>query len=949
MKNISEAKITMKKTIGLISMLVLASNMAFGFMETLEPQHPSFGPRDQLRPAEQLDFGKPSEMVNILPNRPVSARDKNGNRVYYTPGGSLVLSVSRDGSMSFSVKGKTVSKDAEGNITQTVENIQGTGEAVVKNAKGEVTGYREYGLGGKTVGEFDAEGNKIKSYKYDTYGKNLELTVDELTMSKTVFNYKGQPSYDENFEGARIAEYAYDDDDRLLYKEDNYKNKTYFNSDGNLTYTENANGEKMAEYSYKFDEEGRYILDKMTDVSPGPQSGDVTYFKNGRAVRTDSRFGGTAKEYHYDGTKLVFTFDTRTNETTWYDVAGKQTKTTFNENLTKEWLYHKSRLVGYFDELEKTVTMFKYERVDQVAKVYAQSDRPTAKQLEEYYEQSGQMHDVGESNVAAVISKPVTKMLVSAPRKLSPTILDNKVFNTVAVPKEGGLAANTGVQKAKYNYSAVDGRLESVLSEDLSDGAGMVTQIFIDLPNTSSNERTAIILSGDQTANAALVKELWKAVVDGAKNIGDISAEDGELAKIAQKIKNISINARVFSELSDAQICNLFGWNRSASATQKYLSDVIVRAENAGTDGTVNISLGGSRVYAHTISAIDADQFYVAGLTGIQNDNMLYLASEADRQSVAEAGGSNLASSERRKLAKHSPSTERTRTVNGVTRTYSDNGNILTESSKEGMVEYDNFGKRTKIYDRDGNLAQSFTYARNGALKSVKTMSTDQSGRPEFVTTFYVGWGAAGSDQPSITVWGDQENNAELAAKLWDAVNSGSSINDITNGRKNTELTSFARTIQFISVNPAQILKMENKQISELLGLSQDAAAFVKNCAYDVGISATLTIGYTRDSSEAYQIQIDRGSGNIATLSLRPYIMEFEAAGNIITQAAGIDIISEIAANLTGNADNNNIPAPDESIKPLPPSSEPTPPRRDGRLSTQPIRKITPVKDAAAN
>src|SRR3989339_90858 len=377
----------MKKTIPvIITTLAFLNNTAFGFMEALEPPRVNFGPQDQLRPVEQQDFGKPNYMVDILPNRPIAARDKYGNRLYFTPGGGLTVKVNVDGSQEFSLSGKTIKKDVDGNVIEISEREKGTNRVIVKTAAGEKIGHQELGLGGKVMSEYDYEGNKVKSYKYDKYGKNVEHVLDELTMTKTIFNATGQAVSDEDFEGNKVARYTYDNQGRMKYKEDVYGNKTYFNKNGNLSHTESFAGAKIVEYAYKKDANGNTILEKSVDISNmGATYGDITYYKNGKPVYTTSSEGVVVKDYCYDGVKLAYTFDRRTNETTYYDINSKALYTTFNEYKIKEWIYYKGQLMGFYNEHDNTVQIYQHQR-DDIKIQINDSPKPTGEMIKGWYE-----------------------------------------------------------------------------------------------------------------------------------------------------------------------------------------------------------------------------------------------------------------------------------------------------------------------------------------------------------------------------------------------------------------------------------------------------------------------------------------------------------------------------------------------------------------------------------
>jgi len=342
------------------------------------PQQERFGQQTELKPVDTREFGKPKDTVSIVPNRPVAARDKYGNRLYFTPNGKLTLKISNDGSKEFSLSVKSKEVDKEGNLQKITEKQQGNTISVVKNEKGEITGYQELGLGGKVVQEYDKDMNLIKSYQYNKYGKSMEWVLDELSQTKTHFNEKGQALYDIDFEGNTVAYYEYDENNKMVHKEDVYGNKTYFDKKGNLTHTEDINGNLMVKYYYKKDEKGNTVLNTLEDV----RTKDVTYFENGKQKWTLNLDGEISKEYQWDGSKLVFMFDKETQETTYYDTNGKPIHVAYNEFIVKEWLYYSGRLVGFYDEHSKSTLIYKYQRED--IKIFTET-KPTAELIQKWY------------------------------------------------------------------------------------------------------------------------------------------------------------------------------------------------------------------------------------------------------------------------------------------------------------------------------------------------------------------------------------------------------------------------------------------------------------------------------------------------------------------------------------------------------------------------------------
>jgi hypothetical protein len=316
-------------------------------------------------------------MVSILPNRPVQATDSSGNRQFYTTTGTLALSISKDGSVTFSISGQSKTMDAKGNLEREEKNIVGTNISEVKNEFGEVIAYRQKGLGGEVVKEYDKDKNLTKTYIYDSYGKRMVASVNELTKAKTVFDDKGRAIYDLDYEGNRTAKYEYNDNNMLTTKIDMYGNKTHYDGSQNPTYVENKEGMVINEYIYIKDEKGNLFLDKTYDK----RSGETTYFKDGKQQYTRDQSGAVITEYCWNGSKMIYSFDKTNNETTWYDIDGKALYVAINDEIISKNLYYNGQLIGVWDKRNGEVTVFKNERRELTLKI-DEGLEPTGKMIQ---------------------------------------------------------------------------------------------------------------------------------------------------------------------------------------------------------------------------------------------------------------------------------------------------------------------------------------------------------------------------------------------------------------------------------------------------------------------------------------------------------------------------------------------------------------------------------------
>ena len=146
---------------------------------------------------------------------------------------------------------------------------------------------------------------------------------------------------------------------------------------GNMTYTANLEGSSVLTYQYLKDDDGRYILDKTVS-----HTGDTTYFKDGKQQYTINDKGTKTIEYFWDGSQLTYSFDYGIEETTYYDINGKEQYTTHNENMIKQWLYHKGGLVGFYDGNNERTILYQYQREDVTV---ATKECPTAELIQKWY------------------------------------------------------------------------------------------------------------------------------------------------------------------------------------------------------------------------------------------------------------------------------------------------------------------------------------------------------------------------------------------------------------------------------------------------------------------------------------------------------------------------------------------------------------------------------------
>ncbi|MDR3112227.1 MAG: hypothetical protein LBU55_03540 [Elusimicrobiota bacterium] len=308
-------------------------------------------------------FAKPNQMFSVVPNRPIVATDSSGNKQYYSPSGNLSLSISKEGKATFTLNSVTATLDADGKLEKLERQLKGTNIVEIQNEHGNILGYKELGLGGKPIREYDKDNNLSTTYEYDKYGKNMVFSTNEMSKRKTVFNDKGQMLYDLDFEGNPVKKYEYDENGKLAKTTDENGIATIFDGHQNMLYTE-LNGQVVSKFTYGYDSHGNYVLKSSMDM----ETEDITYYDKGNQTYTINKNGEKITDYCWNGTTLVFSFSLMTQETTWYDVDGKTLYVTVDTpegaKITTKYLYYKGQQVGMWDAVNLALTILNNERYE---------------------------------------------------------------------------------------------------------------------------------------------------------------------------------------------------------------------------------------------------------------------------------------------------------------------------------------------------------------------------------------------------------------------------------------------------------------------------------------------------------------------------------------------------------------------------------------------------------
>jgi hypothetical protein len=361
----------------IVSLLFLiTNNIQASFLQGPNPY--SFGP--QGRSVSDLrDFAKPKHMARVLPNRPVAATDSSGNRVYYTPDGKMVLSISKDGSMSFSLGGLSKNYNSDGEFSGSAKTLRGSGLLQeIRNKEEKVVGYKTLNGDGKTYQTYDKDMNVTATYFYAGQGAKVDYVQNEMTKGRTYYDEFGREKYATDFDGYiqrtflyTDVEYTVDESDvtrktlKTTKSEENptktgllksirdygheiyntydgkvtlnslVYNETFFDLEGKEWYVKNTEGIISREYHYKQDSKGNRIKDYHIDTV----TKNKTYYdEHGTASYTVNAQNAVITRY-FDGYTVNLQADGSYSEVTKYDIDGKELYTTlknieYNEDGT---------------------------------------------------------------------------------------------------------------------------------------------------------------------------------------------------------------------------------------------------------------------------------------------------------------------------------------------------------------------------------------------------------------------------------------------------------------------------------------------------------------------------------------------------------------------------------------------------------------------------------------
>ena len=266
--------------------------------------------------------------------------------------------------------------------------------------KGNLFSTRDYSFNFKNVGKgevlaesvysttyYDKEGaitytkssegveTSVYVYKRNTNGdKILDYILDNLTKNATYFNEDGTRDCTKNDKGAIITKYYDDKKYSVNFNSDNSLEVTKYDIDGkelyttlkNVSYNEDGTIDKLTDergnvlekYEYSTDDKGNKIIEYVENVVDGTK----TYYDAQQRQAYTERNGEVIKEFNWNGNTLIYTFDTKTQLTQYYNMDKDLVYVAFNERVISKNIYNKGQLIGKWDAQNNQVVVYINER-----------------------------------------------------------------------------------------------------------------------------------------------------------------------------------------------------------------------------------------------------------------------------------------------------------------------------------------------------------------------------------------------------------------------------------------------------------------------------------------------------------------------------------------------------------------------------------------------------------
>ena len=273
---------------------------------------------------------------------------------------------------------KTENMEYKGNLFSTREysfNFKNVGKGEVLAESVYSTTY--YDKEGAIIYTKNSEGveTSVYVYKRNTNGdKILDYILDNLTKNATYFNEDGTRNCTKNDKGAIITKYYDDKNYYVNFNKDNSLEVTKYDIDGkelyttlkNVSYNEDGtinnvmdeNGNILEKYEYVTDDKGNQIIKYVENLIDGTK----TYYDNQQRQTYTERNGEIIKEFNWNGNTLVYTFDTKTQLTQYYNMDKELVYVAFNERVISKNIYNKGQLIGKWDAQNNQVIVYINER-----------------------------------------------------------------------------------------------------------------------------------------------------------------------------------------------------------------------------------------------------------------------------------------------------------------------------------------------------------------------------------------------------------------------------------------------------------------------------------------------------------------------------------------------------------------------------------------------------------
>ena len=273
---------------------------------------------------------------------------------------------------------KTENMEYKGNLFSTREysfNFKNVGKGEVLAESVYSTTY--YDKEGAIIYTKNSEGveTSVYVYKRNTNGdKILDYILDNLTKNATYFNEDGTRNCTKNDKGAIITKYYDDKNYYVNFNKDNSLEVTKYDIDGkelyttlkNVSYNEDGtidkvmdeNGNILEKYEYVTDDKGNQIIKYVENLVNGTK----TYYDAQQRQTYTERNGEVIKEFNWNGNTLIYTFDTKTKLTQYYNMDKELVYVAFNERVISKNIYNKGQLIGKWDAQNNQVIVYINER-----------------------------------------------------------------------------------------------------------------------------------------------------------------------------------------------------------------------------------------------------------------------------------------------------------------------------------------------------------------------------------------------------------------------------------------------------------------------------------------------------------------------------------------------------------------------------------------------------------